>query len=149
MILGVGCIFGGIISGYMSDLIQTRNTGNLAIIIVLVVSVISVGQDQIKGKEFGYICAFLWGVARQFMEGWLYVACSRNYNGTLESYANMKQLHSFSFCIYQLIAIITNLDLSTSYFMLIFILLGPVAFYFLQRLPEPEMNAPPTPSIPI
>lgn len=56
----------------------------------------------------------------------------------------MKQLHSFAFCIYQVIAITTGLKLQTSYFMLIFILLGPVSFYFLQKLPSPIEEEPAT-----
>ena len=81
VMLGAGCILGGFLAGYLSDLIQTGNAGNLAILIVLVVSVITVVVELFKNQMFAYVCGFLWGIARQFMEGWLYVACSRNYNG--------------------------------------------------------------------
>ena len=72
------------------------------------------------------------------MQGWLYVACCRNYNGKLESYANMKQMHSLSFCIYQLIVISTKLQLDAMYFMLLCIVMSPISFYLLNQLPAGE-----------
>lgn len=51
--------------------------------IVLIVSVITVLLNPYMNKALAFLCAFLWGLARQFIEGWLYVACSINYNGRL------------------------------------------------------------------
>lgn len=88
-----------------------RNVGRFSIMLVLVSAVVTALVQPFLTKGIAYCLALLWGLSRQFIEGWLYVACSRNYNGRLESYANMKQLHSLSFCLYMWILILTKLTL--------------------------------------
>lgn len=83
MFLGAGCIIGGFASGYVSDIIHMKNSGRLAIVLALVVAVVTVLVQPFLNMYLAFVCAFLWGIVRQFMEGWLYVACSRNFNGRL------------------------------------------------------------------
>jgi predicted MFS family arabinose efflux permease len=41
IILGFGCVFGGYLSGYVSDLFQMKNVGRFAIMMVLVAAVLT------------------------------------------------------------------------------------------------------------
>ena len=83
IVLGAGCIVGGFVSGYLSDLISMKNAGRLAVMAVLVVSVATVFVQRYLSMWVAFVIAFFWGVVREYMEGWLYVACSRNFNGRL------------------------------------------------------------------
>lgn len=67
IILGCGCILGGFLSGLLSDLINPQNAGKLSIMIVLVVSVITVLLKPFMNIFLAFICAFLWGIGRQFI----------------------------------------------------------------------------------
>lgn len=137
IILGLGCVVGGYASAYLSDVFEMKNVGRSAIMLVLVTSFITILLEPFLNKALAFVLAFFWGLSRQSMEGWLYVACSRNYNGRLESYANMKQLHSLSFCLYMGVLVVTKLQVEIKYILLFFILLSPMCFYYLNRLPDP------------
>jgi hypothetical protein len=109
IVMGMGCVTGGYFSGFLSDSIHMVNAGKLAVIQVLIMAVLTAFIGRFENIGLVMVCGYGWGLAREFLEGWLYVACSRNYNGQLYSYANMKQLHSLSFCCYMLVLATTAL----------------------------------------
>ena len=55
-----------------------------------------------------WIICFSWGIAMTSLSACLMVICSRLYEGHPESFAVVKQLHSFAFVIFEVLTIITN-----------------------------------------
>lgn len=60
-----------------------KNAGRLTVMAVLVVSVVTVFLQIFLNMWVAFVIAFFWGIVREYMEGWLYIACSRNFNGRL------------------------------------------------------------------
>lgn len=62
--LGVGCIFGGFLSGQLSDLLTMKNAGRLAIMVILATSILTVLSLPYLNKPIAFILGFLWGFCR-------------------------------------------------------------------------------------
>ena len=71
------------------------------------------------------VCCFIWGFNLYFLEAVLMVACSRIYGGAPETFAIVKQFHSFSFVIYEIVNIPTHNELPVHYIM------GVIVLFFL------------------
>ena len=50
----------------------------------------------------------MWGVSFNALESWLFVCCTKIYNGKIESYAIVKQVHTLSYVLFQVHMIITD-----------------------------------------
>jgi len=79
--MGVGTIFGGYLSGIISDKIKLRKTGLLMLIFFL----LSCGLTFITTKVSSYplvcILGFSWGYSLYFLEGWMSVVILKIYDG--------------------------------------------------------------------
>lgn len=70
-----------------------------------------------------------------FLSANLMVICSKLYGGKPESFAITKQLHCFSFVIYQLVSMGTKNSLPVLYIMLAIIFFSLPAFWGVHKCP--------------
>ena len=117
-----------------------KNVGRLIVVSIFFTCVLSLIILNKESIALAYMCGFIWGFNLQFIEGWMYVVCSRNLNGALPCYANVKQLHSIVFCLYQAYLILSSDALSLEYPILGIIVLTIPAIILINFLPTSEPN---------
>ena len=67
MILGVGEILGGYVSGYHADHIKIRTIGGVAVSIYLITCQLSALTDETRSQVLVYFAAFGWGLVHSYM----------------------------------------------------------------------------------
>jgi predicted MFS family arabinose efflux permease len=107
---GVGAILGGYLSGILSSKMSVLREGVIlfgcAILTLLLTFFIQLVEfDTIA---FPLFITFLWGITLFFLEGWLFVCCVRLFNGAIESFAVVKQMHTLSFIIFQVYSLLSG-----------------------------------------
>lgn len=112
ILLGVGEIGGGYLSGQNADRMNIQTIGGIGICMYLAVCQFSIISLQVKSLAFVYFVSLLWGIMHSYLENWVIVCCSRNYKGRLESFTINKQFHSVTLCAYQLIVIFGTQNLA-------------------------------------
>ena len=60
----------------------------------------------VEGFTFPLVLGFLWGLSLYFLEGWIFVCCTKVYHGHIETYAIAKQMHTSSFILFQVYQVI-------------------------------------------
>ena len=133
IVFGIGTIAGGYLSGYLSDKLKIKNAGILALLVYILCCLGTFVTINFISLEGGIIIGFCWGVEKYFIEGWLYITCAHYYLGKLESFAILKQFHSLSFVIFQIILII-NQNINLNITMGIFLFFAIPCFYGLKHL---------------
>jgi hypothetical protein len=83
---------------------------------------------------FPYITVFLWGLALYFLEGWIFVCCSKIYGGRIEAFAIQKQMHTVSFIIFQFYYIFVNDSINIWFVATVFLIFCVIAFIFIVLL---------------
>lgn len=101
--MGIGAIIGGFFSGYLSDKLPIMKVGKSSILILGINMFLTLPLfvELIENDIYSYFLGFFWGFTWHYLDGWLWVACGKIFDGKLESFALNKFLHSMSFVIYQ------------------------------------------------
>lgn len=91
------------------------------------------------------ISVFVWGVFLFYIEGWLYIVCSREFKGRSESFSVNKQLGSITCFLFQLIVMFTNNNINLPITIGVVAALSIPAFKTLRKLPsQKDLVAPPS-----
>lgn len=124
-IKGLGSIIGGFLSGILSDKIKVNEVGILGFLFIILTLLMTLLNNfaELSTITYALVIGFMWGVSKYFLEGWIFVCCSKVYNGKTEAFAIAKQLHSFSFIIFLIYMIITNSNIYFTGFVTFLILL--------------------------
>ena len=133
--LGIGSTLGGIILSRISDKNSTTFLGRLSLILALVGCGLFTLTLQIKTYWLALVTSFEWGFFLFFLEGWMYLVCSKHYGGRTEAFSVNKQLHSVFYLIFQLSLLPSGNQIS-----LIPITIGLAAvtipvFFFITKIP--------------
>lgn len=85
IVLGAGAILGGFVSGFLSDKISIMKVGKSSFFILLVCMLLSIPLfiELIENFFYSYFLGFAWGFGWHYMDGWLWVACSKIFEGKL------------------------------------------------------------------
>ena len=135
ILFGVGTIIGGYLSGYLPTKVGVVRAGKLTIILFFLCCGYTYIPINYPSLAFGFIGGILWGIELYYLEGWLLVACSRCFNGDLESFAIVKQFHSIFFISFQIFLMIVT-EPNLNYVMLVLCLFGFPAYFFIMSLVE-------------
>jgi len=88
-------------------------------------------MELIETLAYSYFLGFVWGFGWHYMDGWLWVTCSKIFEGKLEAFALNKFIHSMSFVIYQVALIIYGSDNSLQFIEYFFFFLIVVMIFSL------------------
>jgi predicted MFS family arabinose efflux permease len=85
MIKGVGAIIGGYISGFLSDSIPAPKLGIAGFLFIILSLLLTWLANYLTLETIAYPCflGFLWGVSLYFLEGWIFVCCTKVYKGKI------------------------------------------------------------------
>jgi predicted MFS family arabinose efflux permease len=75
--LGCGASLGGFISGYVSSKVGGKRSGNIGIILFMVGSLLVLSSLQVQAFWLTLLSVFFWGFFLFYIEGWLFIICSR------------------------------------------------------------------------
>lgn len=111
---GFGGIIGGYLSGFLSDYIPVLKEGIVGYLFIAGTMLLTILKNYVHFETitFALVIGFLWGVALYFLEGWIFVCCTKVYDGKIEGYAIVKQLHTGSFILFQIYMIISKQEIN-------------------------------------
>lgn len=101
--LGLGAIIGGLLSGLLSDKLAIIKVGKSSFFLISICIFLSLPAilSLIEDLAYSYFLGFMWGFGWHYMDGWMWVTCSKTFHGKLESFALHKFFHSLSYMLYQ------------------------------------------------
>lgn len=110
--LGFGAIIGGYLSGLFTDKFPIIKVGKSSFFVLgsCIFLSLPIFMGLISHLFYCYFLAFTWGFGWHYLDGWLWVSCSKVFGGKLEAFALNKFVHSFSFVLYQVALIIHGAD---------------------------------------
>ncbi len=79
ILLGVGSVIGGYLCGIMADKFGALISGRAGITFWLLSIGCFVFSLKIETLWMAFIAAFMWGYSLFYVQGWMYIACSRQY----------------------------------------------------------------------
>jgi len=106
--LGVGSVFGGYLCGVSSDKFGTFQSGKMSLALWILscgAFVIAISWPSIWLAQ---IASFLWGFSMYFLEGWISIAISVNYQGLPQAFSVNKQFNAFFFIVSQIAVFATD-----------------------------------------
>lgn len=85
ILLGSGAIIGGFFSGFLTDKMSIMKVGKSSFIILSICMLLSVPLfiELIENFYYSYFLGFVWGFGWHYMDGWLWVTCSKIFGGKL------------------------------------------------------------------
>jgi predicted MFS family arabinose efflux permease len=105
--LGVGASLGGYVSGKLGDCMGSRKSGALGIGLFMIGCFLAYLTIYLQNFNLTLSSAFFWGLFLFYIEGWLYIVCSREFKGRSESFSVNKQLGSITCFLFQIIILFT------------------------------------------
>ena len=136
IMLGVGSVIGGYICGIVADKFGAINSGRSAIVFWLASIGCFVLALKIETLQMAFIAAFMWGFALFYVQGWMYIACSRQYEGKTEAFSINKQLHSLFYLCFQIAVFSTDNKLPLFQLVLAASVFSIPALYLLNKIPQ-------------
>lgn len=133
--LGCGASLGGWVSGWLGDRLSSRRSGNLGILMFVLGSGLAFTAIKIQLFLLTLASSFFWGLFLFYIEGWLYMVCSREFKGRSESFSVNKQLGSITCFLFQLIVIFTKNDIRLDVSIPVMAALAVPAWWSLRKLP--------------
>ena len=82
------------------------------------------------------ISVFIWGFFLFYIEGWLFLICSREFKGRSESFSVNKQLGSITCFLFQIVVMFTDNDLNLTVLLAIVAGMAVPAWTSLRKLPD-------------
>lgn len=105
--LGMGASLGGYISGKSGDYMGSRRSGALGIAFFMIGCLLAYLTIYLQNFNLTLVSAFFWGFFLFYIEGWLYIVCSREFKGRSESFSVNKQLGSITCFLFQILVLFT------------------------------------------
>ena len=83
--MGFGAILGGFLSGFLSDKLPIMKIGKSCFLILGICMALTLPlfMQIIQNFIYSYFLALIWGFAWHYMDGWLWVTCSKLFEGKL------------------------------------------------------------------
>ncbi len=83
--LGLGAIAGGYFSGFLSDKFPIIKVGKSSLLLIGISIFLSlpVISGLVISLFYSYFLGLIWGFAWHYMDGWLWVSCSKIFKGKL------------------------------------------------------------------
>lgn len=83
--LGLGAIIGGYLSGFFSDKFQIIKVGKSCFLVLGICILLSlpIFMGIIDNVIYANFIGFAWGFGWHYMDGWLWVICSKIFDGKL------------------------------------------------------------------
>ncbi len=83
--VGAGSIIGGFLSGLFSDKFPIMKVGKSSFLFLGIGIFLSLPlfMELIENLVYSYFLGFVWGFVWHYMDGWLWVICSKIFNGRL------------------------------------------------------------------
>lgn len=134
--LGVGASLGGYVSGKFGDNMGSRKSGALGIVLFAIGCLLAYLTIYLQNFNLTLASAFFWGLFLFYIEGWLYIVCSREFKGRSESFSVNKQLGSITCFLFQIIVLFTENNLNLEILFPVIALLAIPAFISLLKLPN-------------
>lgn len=75
--LGVGSTFGGFLSGWFADKVGTLVSGRSGLVLYSLSCLLYILSYNLRQLWLSLCSSFCWGFALFYVEGWMYVVCSR------------------------------------------------------------------------
>ena len=132
---GLGCVTGGYLGGKLCDIINIRRTAYLYHFFFVINCLLSIVVSEIDWFYCSCFVSYLWGYLLYYTQANEMVMCSKLFKGKTESFAIVKQFHSFSIIIYQIISMTTHNSIPVKYLMIPLIFFAFPSLYLLRGLP--------------
>jgi hypothetical protein len=136
--LGCGASLGGWISGQIGSKLGGRRSGDIGIAMFLFGCLLALASLEIQAFWLTLISVFVWGFFLFYIEGWLFIICSREFKGRSQSFSVNKQLGSITCFLFQILVMFTNNDLNLFIVIGVITVLAIPAFHTLRKLPATE-----------
>lgn len=83
--MGVGAIIGGYISGFLSDKLPIMKVGKSSFLVLGICMFLSlpIFLSLVNSQIYSNFLGFVWGFGWHYMDGWLWVICSKIFDGKL------------------------------------------------------------------
>ena len=114
-VAGVGTITGGFLGGKVCDVYSMRKGGVMLIIWYVAACLVCYLTYFIENMPLVYISRLCWGFQIAFQQSYVMVSCSKMYEGSKQSFAIVRQVHSLTFIIYEVISMTTHNSISIAY----------------------------------
>ena len=79
--LGCGASLGGYISGKFGDKMGSRQSGTIGIVFFVLGCLLAFLTIELQNFQLTLASALFWGFFLFYIEGWLYIVCSREFKG--------------------------------------------------------------------
>jgi len=133
--LGVGSTLGGIVLSRISDKSSTVFLGRLSLLLTAIGCGLFILTLEIQAYWLAIVTSFEWGFFLFFLEGWMYLVCSKHYGGRTEAFSVNKQLHSIFYLIFQLALLPSGNQISLIPTTIGLALFTIPAFFFITKIP--------------
>ena len=136
--LGCGASLGGYASGIIGGRLGGKMSGNIGILMFLLGSMLALVSLEMQQFWLTLISVFCWGLFLFYIEGWLFIICSREFKGRSESFSVNKQLGSITCFLFQIMVMFTDNHFNLEITIGVVAALAIPAFKTLRKLPLPR-----------
>lgn len=135
LFLGAGSTIGGLILSKIGDTKNTLFTGRLGLLLGISGAILLTLTLYLEDYYLAAITAFEWGFYLFFIEGWMYLVCSRHFGGCAEAFSVNKLLRSVVYLIFQLAILPSGNKISLLALMITMLVLTFPALFLLNYIP--------------
>ena len=80
--MGCGASLGGWISGQVASRVDGKSSGYIGLVMFLFGNAMTILTLYLQDIWLANVTAFIWGFYLFYIEGWLYIVCSREFKGS-------------------------------------------------------------------
>ena len=135
---GFGCMLGGYMGGRLCDYFAVKKTAYIGMLVFLLTCLLSILVSLVDVFSLSCCAGFLWGYLVYYVQANEMVLCSKFFKGKTESFAVIKQSHSISLLLYELLGMLTNNSIEVKYLMTGLIVIWFFCMMLLRKLKEEE-----------
>ena len=133
--LGVGSVIGAYLCGIIADKIGGLFSGRLGLVFWVSACACFLAAQIWSNLWLAQCAGFMWDFSMFYLEGWIYISISRNYDGKAEAFSVNKQFHSWFYLIFQVAVFSTSNDLPMKIIVMAMAALAIPAFFLINRVP--------------
>lgn len=133
--MGLGSTIGGYLCGIIADKKGNLFAGTTGLLTFFFSCLIVLSCLFWPSIWLTLLTAFFWGYSLFYIESWMYIVCSRHYQGKAEAYSVNKQLHSLFYLIAQIAIFATDNQLPLKVIVAVLAGLTGPALMMIRKLP--------------
>jgi predicted MFS family arabinose efflux permease len=133
--MGLGSTIGGYLCGIIADKKNNLFSGTTGFLGFIFSCLVVLGCLFWPSIWLTITAAFFWGYSLFYIESWMYIVCSRHYQGKAEAYSVNKQLHSLFYLIAQIAIFLTDNNLPLTVIVAVLAVLAVPALVMIRKLP--------------